>query len=46
MTKKSRQKLKYLENGKNFRGEIESILSSFLKDFQLSKIVSDLRLRF
>ena len=29
MTKKSRQKLKYLENEMNFRGEIKSILMIF-----------------
>ena len=37
MTKKSRQKGKYLENEKNFYVEIGC--SSFLKDFQLPKIV-------
>ena len=37
MTKKSRQKLKYLENEKSFKGEI--------KGLQLPKIVSDLRER-
>ena len=42
MAKKSRQKLKYLENGKNFWGEIKSIFI-ILKDFQLPKIVTDLR---
>ena len=29
MTKKSRQKLKYLENEKSFRGEIKSIFHHF-----------------
>ena len=45
MAKKLGQKLKYLENGKSFWGEIKSIFSSFLKGFQLSKIASDLRVR-
>ena len=44
MTKNSEKKLKYLKNEK---GEIKSgnkkHFSSFLKDFQLSEIVSDLR---
>ena len=31
MNKKSRQKLKYFENEKSFRGDIKSIFSSFLK---------------
>ena len=46
MTKKSRQKLKYLENEKSFWGEMknnEKHFSSFLKGFQLPKIVSGLR---
>ena len=38
MTKKSRQKLKYLENEKRY-------YSSFLKGFQLPKIVLDVRVR-
>ena len=41
MTKKSRKKLKYLENEKSFWGEIKRIFLSFLKGFQLQKIVSD-----
>ena len=44
MTKKSRQKFKCLEKEKSFQGEIKSIFLSFLKGFQLPKIVSDLRL--
>ena len=43
MTKKSRQK--FLENEKNFWGEIKSVFLSFLKGFQLPKIVSDLTVR-
>ena len=39
MTKKSIQKLKYLENEKIFEGEIKSIFHPFLKGFQLPKIV-------
>ena len=42
MTKKSRQKPKYLENEMSFRGKIKSIFLSFLKGFHLPKIVSDL----
>ena len=41
MTKKSRQKLQYFENKNNFYDEIKKKLS-FLKDFQLQKMVSDL----
>ena len=43
MIKKSRQKFKYLKNEKSFKGEINSIFLSLLKGFQMSKIVSDLR---
>ena len=43
MTKKSRQKLKYLENEEGFWGEIKNIFHLFWKRFQLPKIVSDLR---
>ena len=43
MTKKLRQKLKYLENKNSFLRWIKKYFPSFLKDFQLSKIVSDLR---
>ena len=43
MNKKSRQKYKYLKHKKSFRGEIKSIFHQFLKDFQLPKFVSDLR---
>ena len=48
MTKKLRQKLEYLENEKNLWREIFwwKHFSSFLKDFQLPKIVSDLIVRF
>ena len=42
MTKKSRQKVKHLENEKSFWGEMKNILS-FLKGFLLLKLVSDLR---
>ena len=35
MTKKSRQKLKYLENEKNFEGEIKSIFHHFENSFSL-----------
>ena len=45
MTEKSRQKFKQLENEKSFRGEIKKQFSSFLKGFQLPKIVSGLRVR-
>ena len=39
LTKKSRQKLKYLENEKSFWGEIKSIFNHFLiNGFQLPKI--------
>ena len=43
-TKKSRQKKLNILRTK--RGEIKSIFNHFLEDFQLSKIVSDLRVRF
>ena len=44
MTKKSRQKFKYLENEKSFWCEIKSVFHfSFLKAFPLPKIISDLR---
>ena len=43
--KKSKQKLKYLENEKSKIGEIKKHFSSFLKGFQLPKIVSDFTLR-
>ena len=36
---------KYLENRKSFWGETKKHFSFFLKDFYLSKIVSDLRVR-
>ena len=45
MTKKSRQKLKYLENEMSFWVEIKKHFSSFLKGFQLPKVVSDLTVR-
>ena len=45
MTKTSKQNFKYLENKKSFQGEIKKKKSSFLKDFQLPRIVSDLRVR-
>ena len=41
MAEKLRQKFKYLENKKRF--ENKKHFSSFLKHFQLSKIVSELR---
>ena len=41
MTKKLRQKVKYFENEKRNKKHF----SSFLKAFQLPKIVSDLRMR-
>ena len=44
MAKKSRQKLKYLENQESFYGGIKSILI-ILKGFQLLKIVSDVTVR-
>ena len=40
ITKTTRQKFKYLENEKSF---LEKHFSSFLKGFQVPKIVSDLR---
>ena len=43
MTKKSRERLKYLENEKGFQDKKH--FSSGIKGFQLSKIVSDLRER-
>ena len=43
ITENSRQKFKYLENEKNFEDEIKSISHHFLKDFQLLKTVSNLR---
>ena len=43
MTKKSIQKLKYLENEKSFYDKKKN--SSYLKSFQLPKIVSGLRVR-
>ena len=45
MTKNSKQEFKYPENKKSFRGEIKRNFLSFLKGFQLLKIVSDLRVR-
>ena len=45
MTKKSRQKSKYLENEEEFLRWNKKHFSSFLKRFQLPKFVSDLRLR-
>ena len=36
MTEKSRQKLKYLENKKNFKGEIDNIFHHF-KELPVSK---------
>ena len=45
MTKKSRQKCKHLENEKSFRDEIKKHFLSFLRDFQLPILVSDLRVR-
>ena len=46
MHKKSRQKLKYLENEKSLvKGEIKKHFLSFLKGFQLSKIFPDLKVR-
>ena len=43
LTKKSRQKLKYLENEKSFWSEKKNHFSSFLKSFEFPKIVSNLR---
>ena len=37
MTKKSRQKLKYLENGKSFWGEIKSIFHRFQRIFSCQR---------
>ena len=45
MTKKSKQKFKSLQNEKSFWDEIKKYFSSILKGFQLSKIISDLRVR-
>ena len=45
MTKNSVQKFKYLENEKSFWSKIKAF-SSFLKGFQLLKVVSDLRVIF
>ena len=36
------QKRKHLENKRSFRDEIKKHFSSFLKGFQLPKIVSDM----
>ena len=44
MTKNAKQKLKYLKNEKSFPVE-KKHFSSFLKDFQLPKIISGLRVR-
>ena len=44
MTKKSIQKLEYLENEKSFYDKKKKN-SSYLKSFQLPKIVSGLRVR-
>ena len=38
LTKKSKQKFKYLENETIFQGEIKDIFLSFLKGFQLPNI--------
>ena len=46
MTKKSRQKYKYLENKKSFWGEIKNIFQYIFKGLSVVKIVSDLRVRF
>ena len=43
MTKKSRQKVKYLEKEKKLLRWNKNYFSSILKDFQLPKIVSDLQ---
>ena len=45
MTETSRQKTKNLKNEKSFQGG-KKHFTSFLKDFQLPKTVSDLRVRF
>ena len=45
ITEHSRQKFKCLVNQKSFQGEKKKDFSSFLKGFQLSKLVSDLRVR-
>ena len=45
MTKTSRHKLEYLENEKSFCCEIKSNFSTFLKGFQLPKLVLDMRVR-
>ena len=45
MTETSRQKTKNLKNEKSFQGG-KKYFTSFLKDFQLPKTVSDLRVRF
>ena len=42
MTKKSKQKFKYLENEKSFWDEIKNF-SSFLNSFQLRIVVLDLK---
>ena len=39
MTKKSRQKCRYLENEKSFQGEIKSIVHQFSNGFQLPNIL-------
>ena len=45
ITKKSRQKFKYLENKKSFQQEIKSIFHHFKKAFSSQKIVSNLAMR-
>ena len=44
VTKKSRQKFKYLENEKSLKREIKTIFHHF-NGFSVAKIISDLRLR-
>ena len=46
MTKKSRQKFKYLENEKSFYGEIKSIFHFFKKAFRCQKLSQTLECAF
>ena len=46
MTKKSRQKFKYLENEKSFQNEIKSIFNHFLRAFSCQKLSQTLECAF
>ena len=46
MTKKSREKFKYLANEKSFQGEIECIFHLFWRDFRCQKLSQTLECAF